>query len=136
LRTFLDSGVLLMAWRGSREDARLAITVMEDESRTFFSSQLVRLELVPKAAYFKRHDEVRFYESFFSKVNGKQTITPDFVMRAERLAARYGLSAIDALHIEAAIAQRVEEFITIEGKEKPMFRVKELNVRNLYSLAD
>ena len=42
-RTFLDSGVLLTAWRG-KECCEQALAVMEDESREFCTAQLVKLD--------------------------------------------------------------------------------------------
>ena len=42
-RTFLDSGVLLTAWRG-KECCEQALAVMEDERREFCTAQLVKLE--------------------------------------------------------------------------------------------
>jgi len=51
-RTFLDSGVLLTAWRG-KECCDQALAVMEDESREFCTAQLVKLELLPKPAFLQ-----------------------------------------------------------------------------------
>jgi hypothetical protein len=51
--TFVDSGVLIAAARGADEVARRAMTVLDDPDRTFASSALVRLEVLPKAL---RHD--------------------------------------------------------------------------------
>ena len=48
IRTFLDSGVLLTAWKG--RDAATAISVMEDADREFVTAQMVKLELIPKPA--------------------------------------------------------------------------------------
>ena len=45
-RTFLDSGVLLTAWRG-KECCEQALAVMEDAGREFCTAQLVKLELLP-----------------------------------------------------------------------------------------
>jgi hypothetical protein len=59
-RTFLDSGVLLTAWRG-KECCEQALAVMEDESREFCTAQLVKLELLPKPAFFKQKLETEFY---------------------------------------------------------------------------
>jgi hypothetical protein len=117
LKTFVDSGVLLKAWRG--EDlAQEALAVLADDQREFFSSQMVRLELLPKPRFEKRLREAAFYESFF----------------AEALAAQYGLAGPDALQIAAALRHGVGEFYTTEKPTKPMFRVKELTVISLYSL--
>ena len=45
---------------------------------------------------------------------------------AQTLAERYGLSAMDAVHIALALHAKVDVFVTKESPTKPMFRVKEL----------
>jgi predicted nucleic acid-binding protein len=133
VRTFLDTGVLLSAWK--RETlAAAALTVMAADHREFYSSQMVRLELLPKPRFEKRFDEVRFYENYFSGTNASEPLSAELGNETEALAARYGLSAADALQIAAAIRQGVEEFYTSEKPGKPMFRVKELKVVSLHSL--
>jgi predicted nucleic acid-binding protein len=59
LRTFLDSGVLITGWKGA--DRLAAIAIMEDPSREFYTSSLVRLELLPKAHFHRQKAEVEFY---------------------------------------------------------------------------
>ena len=51
------------------------------------------------------------------------------------LAARYGLAGADALQVAAAIRHGAREFYTSERPGKPLFRVKELKVVSLHSLA-
>jgi hypothetical protein len=46
-RTFVGSGVLVGAARGTEEVARRAMAVLDDPERTFASSALVRLEVLP-----------------------------------------------------------------------------------------
>ena len=132
MRTFLDSGVLLTAWRG--RDAGVAFSVLGDPRREFFTSGLVRLELIPKASYYKQAEEVEFYEAHFEIASGEEPLTPELGQQAGKLAATYGLAAVDALHIAAALRQDVQEFITTEKPEKPLFRVKGLSVKWLGSL--
>ena len=135
MKTFLDSGVLLHAWRGETLSG-VAMQIMDDDSREFYSSQLVRLELLPKAQFEKRSTEVAFYESHFADCAGSQPLSQELGLEAEKLAARHGLAGPDALQLAAAIRQRVEEFYTSEKPGKPMFRVKEIRVVSLYSLLD
>ena len=133
MRTFLDSGVLLMAWRG--EDlAAAALAILADDTREFFSSQMVRLELLPKPRFEKRLAEVAFYESFFADATGIEPLSAELGGEAEKLAVRYGLSGPDALQIAAALRHGVREFYTTEKDTRPMFRVKELKVISLHSL--
>ena len=133
MKTFLDSGVLLKAWRGE-ELAAEALAVLADDARQFFSSQMVRLELLPKPQFEKRPVEVAFYEAFFAAAAAIEPLSAELGHAAEKLAARYGLSGPDALQIAAALRQGVQEFYTTEKSTKPMFRVRELKVISLHSL--
>ena len=135
MKTFLDSGVLLHAWRGETLSGA-ALQIMDDDTREFFTSQMVRLELLPKARFEKRPKEVAFYEAHFADCTGSQPLSQELGFAAEKLAARHGLAGPDALQIAAAIRQGVEEFYTSEKPGKPLFRVKELRVVSLFSLLD
>ena len=64
-RTYVDSGVLIAAARGSGRLFDRATAILADPSREFVSSAYVRLETVPKAVFFNRTTEVEFYEEFF-----------------------------------------------------------------------
>jgi len=133
LKTFLDTGALLHAWRG--EDlAGAALTILGDDTREFFSAQMVRLELLPKPRFEKRRLELEFYEAHFAEVMAFEPLSEELGNEAEALAARYGLAGPDALQIAAAIRLGVEEFYTSEKPGRPMFRVKELRVISLYSI--
>jgi predicted nucleic acid-binding protein len=134
LKTFIDSGVLLKAWRGENLAAE-ASAILADDVREFFSSQMVRLELMPKPRFERRLAEVAFYESFFAEAAAIEPLSAELGREAETLAARYGLSGPDALQIAAAIRHGVQEFYTTEKTSKPMFRVRELKVISLHSLA-
>lgn len=50
-RTFLDSGFLITAARGSGEMALQALEILDDPNRAFVSSIFVKLEVLPKAVY-------------------------------------------------------------------------------------
>jgi predicted nucleic acid-binding protein len=103
----------------------------KDDRREFVTSQLVRLELLPKPRFERRLMEVRFYESHFAEAVACEPLSVELGREAEGLAARYGLSGADALHLAAAIRQGAEEFYSSERPGKPMFRVKELRVISL-----
>jgi len=125
--TFLDTGVLIAAARGPQESARRALEILQDSRREFISSVFLELETLPKAMYFRRVNEVEFYRSFF--INSQQVPADELlVLSAQRLAAKYGLNGMDALHIAAAHALGADEFITTEKPTKPMYRVSEFKV--------
>ena len=107
---------------------------MDDDTREFYTAQMVRLELLPKARFEKRIREVAFYAAHFDDCAACEPLSEELGLQAEILAIRYGLAGPDALQLAAAIRQRVEEFYTSEKSGKPMFRVKELKVISLFSL--
>ena len=132
-RTFLDSGVLLTAWRG-KECAEQAIALLEDSEREFCSAQMVRLELLPKPAYFKQHGETQFYNIHFNQVKAEEPLSYELGKEAMSLAAEHGIAAADALNLRAAIRLGASEFITSEKPGKPMFNVPDIKVISLHSL--
>lgn len=132
-RTFLDSGVLIAAFRGQEPLASLAFQIIDDPGREFVVTDILRLELIPKAVYEHQEDEVKFYNDFVGSA-ADIPVTPQSTSAALSLAERYGLNACDALHVQAACEGAASEFITTERPEKPFFRVNE-NGLTMISLA-
>lgn len=50
---------------------------------------------------------------------------------AYQLACTYGIAAMDALHVAAALQIKADELITTEKPTKPMHRVKEIQIISL-----
>ena len=124
--------MLLAGWRRTQiGDA--ALSVLADDTREFYTAQLVKLETLPKARHEKNRNEQDFYETHFAQAIHCEPLSEELGKQAEALAARYGLAGPDALQIAAAIRQGATEFITSEKPGKPMFRVKEIRVVSLYS---
>lgn len=126
--TFVDSGVLITAFRGKGEDQKTALAILDDSKRKFASSEFVRLEVLPKAVYHKNTAEVEFYETFFKAVEYWAGISVRLVQEAYQEACRSGLSAIDALHVAAAVSTNADELVTTERVEKPLHRTKQVRV--------
>jgi predicted nucleic acid-binding protein len=134
LKTFLDSGVLLTAWRGEASpETNAALSILADEQREFVTSDNVKLELLPKPTFEKRRVEVQFYEAHFHSA-AIEPFSAELGSAALALAKEYGLSAGDALNVAAAIRQRAEEFITSELPGKPIFRVAAIRIISLQTL--
>lgn len=133
MKTFLDSGVLLTAWRGKQVLADRAERIMEDPARTFCTSAMVKLELMPKPAFFGQNDEVEFYQTHFDAASAPEPLSADLEKDAFALACTYGLAASDAINLASAIRQGAAEFVTSELPGKPMFRLSEIKVRSLHS---
>jgi hypothetical protein len=130
-KTFLDAGVLIAAARGKDIEAARAMQVLDDPNREFVSSLFLKLEVLPKAIYEKRGDEARFYETFFEAVTYWAEPDNYLIKDAYQKACKYGLAAMDALHISAAIFARSDEFVTTEKHDKPIHRVKSIKVVSL-----
>lgn len=126
--TYIDAGVLLAAVRGTPVTLDDVREVLDDPARTFASSVFVRLEVLPKARYFGRTEEVDAYETYFAAVVRWAAVDAALLDLAEQLAARYGLNGMDALHLAAALQTGADQFVTTERPERPVHRVKELAV--------
>ncbi len=135
MRTFLDSGVLLTAWKGRELDALAALRILDDDQREFVTSSMVKLELLPKPTFFKNTLELEFYSRHFEAVKAEAPLNEQLVAAAFKLAAKYGLASADALNLAAAIQLGAAEFITTEKPGKPMFRVGSLKVVSLHAAA-
>lgn len=128
IRTFLDANVLIRAFRGVGKISERACAILDDADRVFVGSDILCLELLPKAQYHGQHAEEAFYDEFFQAAIQLVATTSDLVDSATDFARRYGLSAADALHVAAAIRAGAEELVTAEKPTKPLFRVIELRV--------
>lgn len=122
-KTYLDSGVLITAFRGVQSASLRANSLLNSSDRVFASSQFVKLEVLPKAIHHKQQDEAEFYETFFDAVSYWATDTEQITQDAYQLACNHGLAAMDALHVAAALLLKADELITTEKPTKPMHRV-------------
>ncbi|MEL6461070.1 MAG: PIN domain-containing protein [Cyanobacteria bacterium J06621_15] len=130
---YIDSGVLLSATDGVGSVAEKALEVLGDSNRQFASSEFVKLEVIPKAVYHKQTEEVEFYEEFFNAVTYWANDLEKVIQDAHNIGCQYGLAAMDALHIAAALSINAEEFITTEKTTKPMFRVPDIQVISIFN---
>lgn len=94
IRTFIDSGVLIYAARGEDVIAEAALQIIEDSEREMTSSIFLKLEVLPKAIFNKREQEIRFYESFFSAVSYWAMDIDLIIGNAYREASEFGLGAM------------------------------------------
>jgi predicted nucleic acid-binding protein len=87
-----------------------------------------QLEVLPKATFNKQQDEAEFYKTFFSAVIHWATDLEQIVQNADQIACTYGLAAMDALHVAAALQIKADQLITTEKPTKPMHRVTEIQI--------
>ncbi len=130
--TFIDSGVLVTAARAVGEDSEKALEILADSSREFASSEFIKMEVIPKAIYNRKTAEAEFYELFFGAVTYWANDIEKVIQEAYQIAAQYGLAAMDALHVAAALSVGAEEFVTSEKKTKPMFRVSSIKIISIF----
>jgi predicted nucleic acid-binding protein len=131
IRTFIDAGVLISAARSQGEIAERALEVLEDEKREFASSIFLKLEVLPKAIYNQQNSEVKFYETFFDAVSYWANDIDAIIEAAYQQSSQFGLGAMDALHIAAAVSVGATEFITNEKPEKSIHRTQSIRVISL-----
>jgi hypothetical protein len=130
--TFVDSGVLIAAFRASDRTGKLALEILDDPQRDFASSIFVKLETIPKPAFLKREEEHQFYERFFRRVSKWATIDVDLTASALDMGSTAGLSAMDALHLAAAHQMRCDEFVTTEKVTKPLHRTSLFRIKSIH----
>lgn len=132
IKTYIDSGVLIQASRGDTSIGIKATEILDDLQREYATSSFVKLEVLPKAIHNKELAEVNFYETFFAGCNIWANELEKIVEYAQKLAADFGINAIDALHVAPAISVNADELITTEKPNKPMHRVTQIKVISIY----
>jgi len=128
IKTYIDSGVLIAAFRGVTTVAVKAAEILDDPQREYASSLFVKLEVLPKAIYHQQLAEVNFYETFFAGCTYWANELEKTLELAQKLASENGLGAVDALHVAAAISINADELITTEKPSKPMHRITQVQV--------
>ncbi len=133
-RTFIDSSVLIAAFKAQGELAENALAILDDADRDFVSNDFVRLELLPKPICYGNKLERNFYETFLDHVEHVVESSPSLIAEAQAEAELVGLSALDALHIAAAKRAECHEFVTAEKSTKPLFRVTGITITTIRPL--
>jgi predicted nucleic acid-binding protein len=130
-RTFLDSGVLIAAYKGSPSIEASAINILDDPNRVFLSSPFVRHEVSPKAFYNRQQDEYRFYQSYFRRATFCDDLK-SILSHAGKESAKAGVGPMDSLHIAAAYLLDADEFVTSEKPGKSIYRTSLVKVIYLF----
>lgn len=130
-RIYLDSCALLAAFRAAGVVAERVQTILDDQDRELIVSDYLKIELLPKPLFNKRDDEVEFLNFILGSAVVCVSNSSEVFDQGMKLAVKYGLSAMDALHVSAAIKAGASEFFSTEKSTKPMFRVDEIKVTSL-----
>lgn len=133
-RSYLDTGVLITAWRGLGSAGLTALEMLDDPDLLLVVSDSVWLELLPKPLHEKRRDEVEFYQAVFDRAE-RLPWSLEVLHLAQNLARQHGIAAMDAIHAAFAVSHFVDELVTTERPEKPLFRIEQLKIRSLRSWA-
>lgn len=128
MRTYVDAGVLITAARGVAPLAIKALEALDDPNREYVSSVFLKMEVLPKAIYYKNEAEAEFYYTFFGAVNHWVDSLDTIVQEAFKEACVSGLAAMDALHIASAVSLGADELVTTERPEKPIHRTHLIRV--------
>jgi predicted nucleic acid-binding protein len=127
VRTYIDSGVLIDALRGTAEIASTAQGFLNDPLREYVTSDYVKIELLPKCTYYKKDIEREFYEEFFK---GATTLVPssdDLLALAIEQGCKTGISGVDAIHVACALVAEVTELITSEKSDSLLHSINGVN---------
>lgn len=130
--TYIDSGVLIFAAKGTTDAAALALPFLQDPEREFVTSEYVRLEVLPKATCFHNEAEVDFYNAFFSLNTRTVPTSAALLELAMEEACRHGLNALDAIHIACAVFGGAEEIVTSEKTTKPMHSTQLIRMVSIF----
>jgi len=130
--TFVDSGVLIAAFRGNERDSIAAFRILGDLEREFASSIFVKMEVSPKAVFHKNNREIQFYEAFFQSVSHWCVFTDALLQTAFEEAKVCGTGALDALHVVAAAHCDADELATLETRGKPIYRTSLCKVVSIH----
>jgi len=102
--------------------------ILDDVNRYFISTTYVEMEVLPKATYFKKQEEVNFYNDYFASVHEWIRCDESLLQLAFQNASSYGLSCIDALHTTAAFLAGIDEFVTTEKSTRSIHNATFINV--------
>ncbi|HEY6392789.1 MAG TPA: PIN domain-containing protein, partial [Bryobacteraceae bacterium] len=134
-KVFLDSGVLIAAFRGEQGLRDCALAVLSEPNLEFWYSPLVKLEVILQPTHRRRKAELEFYEEYFSHASCWGNLDRMFEIGG-REAMKHGISVVDALHVAAAHLARCSLMITTEKPTKPLFRTKLVRVASIVGLAN
>jgi hypothetical protein len=130
--TYIDSGVLIFAAKGTTAAAALALPFLGDPNREYVTSDYVRLEILPKATFHKHAAELAFYNLFFTTATRSIPTSEALLKYALEEACKTGIHGIDAVHIACAVFAGAEEFITSEKTNRPIHRTKLVKVVSIF----
>lgn len=130
--TFVDASVLIAAARGQTEQAARAFSILGDPDREFVASTFLRLEVMPRAMFNQRDAETAFYQAFFAGVARWVTDLEAILEQGFLESSRYGVEAMDALHVAAAALAGATELVTAEKPSRSLHRARAVRIVSIF----
>ena len=129
-RTYIDANLLIAAFQAKGHLGQRAFEILDDPDRALVVSDALRLEIFPKAHYEGQQEEIDFYDAVLKDA---EQLTWDIATldHAYDLAMRYGIAAMDSIHVATALDAKVDEFVTAEKTTKPMFRTRGIKMTSI-----
>jgi predicted nucleic acid-binding protein len=121
-RTYIDSGVLIAAYKGTEPTSEKALAIIRDESRSFVVSEALSLECVSAAlkGTTPDKDQAEFCAKFIERNEGSPLTFTDWALG---VFAKHFIQPMDLLHISVAVSAGAVEFVTTEKSTKPFFTI-------------
>ena len=113
-RTFLDACVLLRVFLGTQKEADAALKLMDDDTREFVSSDMLKMELLPYRLFSRKTTELEVFNEYFDKCVVHVDVDQTRFRSAFAIASQYGLQGMDAMHVDAARHAGASELVTYE----------------------
>lgn len=126
--TYIDTGVLIWAFREDGAASDLASSFLFDPLREYVTSHYLLLDLLPHCEFCGRSEEAEFYRAFFHSARHRVPSSDALIAYALQEGCKTGISGIDAVHVACAAIAGAEELITTEGLTKPMHRTSLLKI--------
>jgi predicted nucleic acid-binding protein len=128
VRTYIDSGVLIAAFKGDAKSSAAALSFLNDPLREYITSDYVKIELLPKSVYHKNQAEQDFYETYFKRTSMRVPSSDALLIFAIEEGGKTGILGIDAIHVACAVVAQAADFVTVEKSQKPIHRANGVNV--------
>jgi predicted nucleic acid-binding protein len=116
IRTYVDSGVLIALYTAREVEQQAADILLSDARRRFVVSPFVELEVLPHLQRDKRDlfEAARKLMATFDPAKDLEAA----LEVAYDVCLSVPLSAVDALHVGAAVSSRCDELVTTERAAK------------------
>lgn len=121
-KTYIDSCVLLAAFKGDEPTSQRAMDIIGDTDRTFVVSHVLALECVSTARRGGYTDQVEFCEDFIRSGEHVALGDASTSWAVGVLAGNY-IQPMDLFHIAIAVQAQADDFITTEAPTKPFFTI-------------